>query len=168
MNLDAIRPIVEQIVKDTLLEKRYEYGWPSKGVSNKKATGGLINSIKVIQIEENNTDILKVEMKDPNYKYVEEGRRKGTAKGKGYVPIKAILKWMAQRGIGIRNEKGQFVKDDAARTAAAFRISNSIRVNGIRSTGFIEIAKGRIEENKQIMRLLEDAAMQELIDLIEK
>lgn len=163
MNLDAIRPIVEQIVKDTLLEKRYEYGWPSKGVSNKKATGGLINSIKVVQIEENNTDILKVEMKDPNYKYVEEGRAKGK-----YVPIKAILKWMAQRGIGIRNEKGQFVKDDAARTAAAFRISNSIRVNGIRSTGFIEIAKGRIEENKQIMRLLEDAAMQELIDLIEK
>jgi hypothetical protein len=162
MNLDAIRPIVEQIVKDTLLEKRYEYGWPSKGVSNKKATGGLINSIKVIQIEENNTDILRVEMKDPNYKYVEEGRAKGK-----YVPIKAILKWMAQRGIGIRNEKGQFVKDDAARTAAAFRISNSIRVNGIRSTGFIEIAKGRIEENKQIMRLLEDAAMQELIDLIE-
>jgi hypothetical protein len=162
MNLEAIRPIVEQIVKDTLLEKRYEYGWPSKGVSNKKATGGLINSIKVIQIQENNTDILKVEMKDPNYKYVEEGRAKGK-----YVPIKAILKWMAQRGIGIRNEKGQFVKDDAARTAAAFRISNSIRVNGIRSTGFIEIAKGRIEENKQIMRLLEDAAMQELIDLIE-
>jgi len=163
MNLEAIKPIVEQIVKDTLLEKRYEYGWPSKGVSNKKATGGLINSIKVIQIEENNTDVLKVEMKDPNYKYVEEGRAKGK-----YVPIKAILKWMAQRGIGIRNEKGQFVKDDAARTAAAFRISNSIRVNGIRSTGFIEIAKGRIEENKQIMRLLEDAAMQELIDLIEK
>ena len=163
MNLEAIKPIVEQIVKDTLLEKRYEYGWPSKGVSNKKATGGLINSIKVIKIEENNTDILKVEMKDPNYKYVEEGRAKGK-----YVPIKAILKWMAQRGIGIRNEKGQFVKDDAARTAAAFRISNSIRVNGIRSTGFIEIAKGRIEENKQIMRLLEDAAMQELIDLIEK
>ena len=163
MNLEAIKPIVEQIVKDTLLEKRYEYGWPSKGMSNKKATGGLINSIKVIQIEENNTDVLKVEMKDPNYKYVEEGRAKGK-----YVPIKAILKWMAQRGIGIRNEKGQFVKDDAARTAAAFRISNSIRVNGIRSTGFIEIAKGRIEENKQIMRLLEDAAMQELIDLIEK
>ena len=162
MNLEAIKPIVEQIVKDTLLEKRYEYGWPSKGVSNKKATGGLINSIKVIKIEENNTDILRVEMKDPNYKYVEEGRAKGK-----YVPIKAILKWMAQRGIGIRNEKGQFVKDDAARTAAAFRISNSIRVNGIRSTGFIEIAKGRIEENKQIMRLLEDAAMQELIDLIE-
>ena len=162
MNLEAIKPIVEQIVKDTLLEKRYEYGWPSKGVSNKKATGGLINSIKVIQVQENNVDILKVDMKDPNYKYVEEGRAKGK-----YVPIKAILKWMAQRGIGIRNEKGQFVKDDAARTAAAFRISNSIRVNSIRATGFIEIAKGRIEENKQIMRLLEDAAMQELIDLIE-
>ncbi len=157
MNLDPIKPIIEQIVKDTLLEKRYEYGWPSKGVSNKKATGGLINSIKVIQVKENNTDILKVEMKDPNYKYVEEGRAKGK-----YVPIKAILKWMAQRGIGIRNEKGQFVKDDAARTAAAFRISNSIRVNGIRSTGFIEIAKARIDENKQIMQLFKEAAIEKL------
>ena len=166
MNLEAIKPIVEQIVKDTLLEKRYEYGWPSKGVSNKKATGGLINSIKVIKIEENNTDVLKVDMKDPNYKYVEEGRRKGTAKGKGYVPIKAILKWMAQRGIGIRNEKGQFVKDDAARTAAAYRISNSIRNNSIRATGFIEIARQRIKENKKIMQLLEEAAMQELIEII--
>ena len=161
MNLEAIKPIVEQIVKDTLLEKRYEYGWPSKGVSNKKATGGLINSIKVIKIEENNTDVLKVDMKDPNYKYVEEGRAKGK-----YVPIKAILKWMAQRGIGIRNEKGQFVKDDAARTAAAFRISNSIRVNSIRATGFIEIARQRIKENKKIMQLLEEAAMQELIEII--
>ena len=140
MNLESIKPIVEQIVKDTLLERRYEYGFPAKGVSNKKATGGLVNSIKVVQIKENNTDILRVEMKDPNYKFVEEGRAKGK-----YVPIKAILKWMAQRGIGIRNEKGQFVKDDAARTAAAFRISNSIRVNGIRASRFIEIAKGRIE-----------------------
>jgi len=157
MDLEAVIPIIEKIVKDTLLEKRYEYGWPSKGVSNKKATGGLINSIKVIQIEENNTDNFKVEMKDPNYKYVEEGRAKGK-----YVPIKAILKWMAQRGIGIRNEKGQFVKDDAARTAAAFRISNSIRVNSIRATGFIEIAKARIDENKLIMQLFKEAAIEKL------
>lgn len=162
MNLESIRPIVEDIVKNVLLEKRYEYGWPSKGMSNKKATGGLINSIKVVQIHETNAEILRVEMKDPNYKFVEEGRAKGK-----YVPIKAILKWMAQRGIGIRDEKGRFKKDEDARLAAAFKISNSIRVNGIRATGFIEIAKGRIEENKQIMRLLEDAAMQELIDIIE-
>lgn len=161
MDLEAIKPIVQDIVKNVLLEKRYEYGWPTKGMSNKKATGGLINSIKVIQIKENNTDILQVDMKDPNYKYVEKGRAKGK-----YVPIKAILKWMAQRGIGIRNEKGQFVKDDNARTAAAFRISNSIRVNSIRATGFIEIARKRIAENKQVMQLLEEAAMQELIDII--
>lgn len=161
MDLEAIKPIVQDIVKNVLLERRYEYGWPTKGMSNKKATGGLINSIKVIQIKENNTDILQVDMKDPNYKYVEKGRAKGK-----YVPIKAILKWMAQRGIGIRNEKGQFVKDDNARTAAAFRISNSIRVNGVRATGFIEIARKRIAENKQVMQLLEEAAMQELIDII--
>ena len=161
MDLEAIKPIVQDIVKNVLLERRYEYGWPTKGMSNKKATGGLINSIKVIQIKENNTDILQVDMKDPNYKYVEKGRAKGK-----YVPIKAILKWMAQRGIGIRNEKGQFVKDDNARTAAAFRISNSIRVNSIRATGFIEIARKRIAENKQVMQLLEEAAMQELIDII--
>jgi hypothetical protein len=161
MDLEAIKPIVQDIVKNVLLERRYEYGWPTKGLSNKKATGGLINSIKVIQIKENNTDILQVDMKDPNYKYVEKGRAKGK-----YVPIKAILKWMAQRGIGIRNEKGQFVKDDNARTAAAFRISNSIRVNGVRATGFIEIARKRIAENKQVMQLLEEAAMQELIDII--
>jgi hypothetical protein len=162
MDLEAIRPIVEQIVKDTLLEKRYEYGWPSKGVSNKKATGGLINSIKVVQIHENNNEILHVDMKDPNYRFVEEGRAKGT-----YVPIKAILKWMAQKGIGIRDEKGRFKKDDDARKSAALKISNSIRVNGIRATGFIEIALGKIEENNQIMQLLEDSAMQDLIDIIE-
>jgi hypothetical protein len=161
MDLEAIKPIVQEIVKNVLLEKRFEYGWPTKGVSNKKATGGLINSIKVIQIKENNTDILQVDMKDPNYKYVQFGRSKGN-----YVPVKAILKWMAQRGIGIRNEKGQFVKDDNARIAAAYRISNSIRVNGVRATGFIEIAKKKIAENKQIMQLLEEAAMQELIDII--
>ena len=161
MDLEAIKPIVEEIVKNVLLEKRYEYGWPTKGLSNKKATGGLINSIKVIKIKENNTDILQVDMKDPNYKYVEKGRAEGK-----YVPIKAILKWMAQRGIGIRNEKGQFVKDDNARIAAAYRISNSIRVNGIRATGFIEIARRRIAENKQVKELLEQAAMEELIRII--
>lgn len=163
MNLEAIRPIIEDIVKKTLLEKRYEYGFPAKGVSNKKATGGLINSIKVIKVREDNEDILRVEMKDPNYKFVEEGRAKGK-----YVPIKAILKWMAQRGIGVRNKKGQFVKDDAGRKSIAYAISNSIKVNGIRSTGFIEIAKGRIKENNQILQLLEEAAMQELIEIIEK
>ena len=161
MDLETIKPIVQEIVKNVLLEKRYEYGWPTKGMSNKKATGGLINSIKVIQIKENNTDILQVDMKDPNYKYVQFGRSKDN-----YVPVKAILKWMAQRGIGIRNEKGQFVKDDNARIAAAYRISNSIRTNGVRATGFIEIAKKKIAENKQIMQLLEEAAMQELIDII--
>ena len=161
MNLEAIKPIVEQIVKDTLLERRYDYGFPSKGKSNKKATGGLVNSIKVVQIKENNTDILRVEMKDPNFKYVEYGRAKGK-----YVPIKAILKWMAQRGIAIRDEKGRFKKDDDARLSAALKISNSIRVNGIRATGFIGIAKKRIEENKKIMQLLEEAALQQLIEII--
>jgi hypothetical protein len=162
MNLEEIRPIVEDIVKQTLLEKRYEYGWPAKGVSNKKATGGLINSIKVVQVHQDNNDILQIDMKDPNYKYVEEGRRKGT-----YVPIKAILKWMAQRGIGIRDKKGRFKKDEDARKSVALKISNSIRVNGIRATGFMEIAKAKIEENNQILQLLEDSAMQELIDIIE-
>ena len=161
MNLEAIKPIVEEIVKNTLLERRYEYGFPTKGVSNKKATGGLVNSIKVVQINENNSDILRVQMKDPNFKYVEYGRAKGK-----YVPIQAILKWMAQRGIAIRDEKGRFKKDEDARLSAALKISNSIRVKGIRATGFIEIARQRIKENKKIMQLLEEAAMQELIEII--
>jgi hypothetical protein len=161
VDLQAIKPIVEEIVKNVLLEKRYEYGWPTKGTSNKKATGGLINSIKVIQIKENNTDILQVDMKDPNYKYVEYGRSKDK-----YVPVKAILKWMAQRGIGIRDERGKFKKDSDARLAAAYKIANSIKVNGVRATGFIEIARRRIAENKQVKQLLEEAAMQELIDII--
>lgn len=162
MDLEAIKPIVEEIVKNTLLERRYEYGFPVKGLSNKKATGGLVNSIKVVQIKENNSDILRVEMKDPNFKYVEYGRSANST----YVPIQAILKWMAQRGIAIRDEKGRFKKDSDARLSAAIKISNSIRVKGIRATGFIGIARKRIEENKKIKQLLEEAAMQELIDII--
>ena len=36
MDLEAIKPIVQDIVKNVLLERRYEYGWPTKGMSNKK------------------------------------------------------------------------------------------------------------------------------------
>ena len=45
MELEAIEPIIEQIIKDSLSAKVYQYG-KSKNLTNRVASGKLRNSVK--------------------------------------------------------------------------------------------------------------------------
>ena len=48
MDLEKIAPIIENILKKTLEQKRYPFGFAKyKGVGNKVASGKLKNSISV-------------------------------------------------------------------------------------------------------------------------
>jgi len=174
MNLDAIGPIIEKIIREVLTEKRYPYGnFSSFGVSNKKASGDLIDYISVITKNTPTTSTLELYMLY-YAEIVDQGRKEGN-----FVPPMAIMEWIKNKNINVRDNKGRFVKGGQSFTKKlsasvnsqkplqlAYAISRSIKDNGIRPTNFLELALQRIENNKKIESLLEDAAMQDLLDLI--
>jgi hypothetical protein len=177
MDLNAVLPSIEKIVKNTLKERNYPFGGrPNSvysGLSNKIATGGLMNSVKAKAQKYNDMDHIEIEMK--NYgAFVEEGRKPGS-----YVPISQIMKWIQQKGIGVRNERGQFVKGhlktkkqiqkanrEGQALPVAFAIQKSIWKFGIRATSFTEIALYKISQDKKIINLIGDEAMDELMNMI--
>lgn len=120
--------------------KIYPFGNPNvRGVSNKVASGKLLNSIKTKVKETPEGLMLEVEYMD-YFKYVNLGRRKG---GK-YVPIKALLDWIKIRGIRRRDEKGRFVK--GSQLSLAFAIQKNIHKFGIRRTNIYDKAYDSLED----------------------
>jgi len=178
MNLEEITPIIEKIVKDTLRERRYPFGGrPNSlysGLSNKVASATLINSVRVNIVRQDDVSGIEIDI-SPYGLFVEEGRMAGSKE----VPVSAIMQWLGEKGINVRDERGRYVKghrkfkqqyEEAKQTnkilPAAFAIQKSIKRFGIRSTNFTEMAMHRISENKQIMNLLEGQAIQDLLKLI--
>ncbi|CAB5214278.1 hypothetical protein UFOVP185_45 [uncultured Caudovirales phage] len=178
MNLEEITPIIEKIVKETLRERRYPFGGrPNSlynGLSNKVASATLINSVKVNTIKQNDVSGIEIDIA-PYGLFVDEGRRAGSKE----VPVSAIMQWLGERGINVRDERGRFVKghrkfkkqyEEAKQNnkivPAAFAIQKSIKRFGVRASNFTEMAMFRISENKQIMDLLEGQAIEDLLNLI--
>ena len=120
--------------------KIYPFGNPSvRGLSNKVASGKLLNSIKTKVKETPDGLMLEIEYMD-YFKYVNLGRRKG---GK-FVPIKALLDWIKIRGIRRRDEKGRFVK--GSQLSLAFAIQKNIHKFGIRRTNIYDKAYDSLED----------------------
>ena len=150
MNLEAIAPIIEEIIKETLQEKRYKFGFANhKGVSNKIASGKLRNSVQV-QVSENKLLILMEEYGT----YVQSGR----LPGKKGVPIQPLIEWIKERKI--TPKKGTI-------KGMAFGIRTNIMKYGIRPSNFLDISIEKIMEDPRITELLGDAAYEELINAIE-
>ena len=158
MNLEEITPIIEKIVKDTLRERVYPFGGRQNslysGLSNKVSSGNLLNSVKVnIQKQD---DFTGIEIDIAAYgMFVEEGRMPGKK-----VPVSAIMQWLGEKGINVRNEKGRFVKgnrkfkkeyEEAKSNGkilpAAFAIQKSIEKFGIRASNFSEKAFYKISQD---------------------
>jgi hypothetical protein len=173
MNLEAIAPIIEKIVKDTLRERRYPFGHQGRsGLSNKVASGTLVNSVKVNLIQTNNVQTLELDIAGYG-QFVNDGR----VPGKKGIPLSAIMQWLNEKGIGVRDERGRFVKGHKEMAKSlksndihpiAYAIQKSIERFGIRSSGWIPIAMGKIQESQKIMGLLEGQAMADLIKIIEQ
>jgi len=179
MDLEKIAPIIESILKKTLEQKRYPFGFAKfKGVGNKVASGKLRDSIQVQfqkggvtsknitrrQFLKGQTGISTIPdtivvIMEQYSQWVQSGR----LPGKKGIPISAIEDWIKSRGLQGRDKKGQFIK----RRSFAFAIQTNIKKFGIRPSNFLDVALETIGNDPKIMELLGDEAYEDLINLIE-
>jgi hypothetical protein len=175
MHLQEIAPIIEQIFKDNLKQRKYPFGNKITGIGNKIASGTLYNSVKVnvTQMQQNDAS-LEISF-DAYGEFVSEGRLPNKRK----VPISAIMQWLQEKGIGVRDERGRFVKGhsrtrkkikNANQKGEALPIAYAIQTNiykfGIRRTGWIENSYLQVVNSEKIMNLLGDDAMQDLLNIL--
>jgi hypothetical protein len=158
MDLEAIAPLLEDIIRQSLYEKRYQFGFDKyKGVGNKVSSGTLARSVEV-QIKTNN-GITELQILMAEYgQWVQSGR----VPGKGYVPVGSLIKWIKQRGLKGRDKKGKFMTDKSF----AFAIQKNIRKFGIRPANFLDISMEKIMADERITNLLGEAAYDDLINAI--
>ena len=160
MDLEKIAPIIENIMKKTLEQKRYPFGFAKfRGTGNKVASGKLRDSIQVQVKKVNENETIIQVLAEEYSKWVQSGR----APGKKGVPISALEKWIKDRGLTGRNKKGQFIN----RRSFAFAIQNNIKKFGIRPSNFLDVALEMIADDPRIMELIGDEAYDDLINLIE-
>lgn len=160
MDLEKIAPILESIMKKTLEEKRYPFGFAKfRGVGNKVASGKLRDSISVNVVKVNEGETVIQVLSEEYAQWVQSGR----LPGKKGVPISALEKWIKERGLTGRDKKGRFIK----RRSFAFAIQSNIKKFGIRPSNFLDVVLETVANDPKIMELLEDGAYEELIDLIQ-
>jgi hypothetical protein len=160
MDLEKIAPIIEKIMKDTLEQKRYPFGFAKfKGVGNKVASGKLRDSISVKVVKVNEGESIIQVLTAEYAQWVQSGR----LPGKKGIPVDALEKWIKERGLTGRDKKGRFIK----RRSFAFAIQSNIKKFGIRPSNFLDVALEMIANDPKIMDLIEDGAYEELLNLIE-
>ena len=168
MDLQRLSPIIEQVFKQVLSEKRYPFGFAkNRGLSNKVASGTLRNSIKAVQTDKETIVVYGPGGKPLNLTYgawggrgdVNSGRRKGL---KG-VPIEALEAWITQRGLKGRDKKGKFI----TKRSFAFAIQTNIKKFGIKPSNFVEYSLDVLEQNDKLFKTIEDITFDELVNLIE-
>jgi hypothetical protein len=168
MDLERLSPIIEQIVKQTLTEKRYPFGFgKNRGLSNKVASGKLKNSIKAKQTDSNTIIVYGPGGKPLNQTYGDWGGKGdvniGRKKGLKGVPVDVLEKWITQRGLKGRDKKGKFI----TKRSFAFAIQTNIKKFGIRPSNFIEYSVDVLEQNDKLFKEIENIGFEELLDLIE-
>ena len=160
MDAERIAPIIEEILKKTLEQKRYPFGFAKfQGVGNKVASGKLRDSISVNIIEPKQGETVIQVLSEEYAQWVQSGR----LPGKKGVPISVLEKWIVERGLTGRDKRGRFIK----RRSFAFAIQNNIKKFGIRPSNFLDVALETIAQDPRIMELLGDEAYDDLINLIE-
>ncbi len=169
MTEQEMEVVITDIIKKILLEKRFPFGIPAKGVGNKKATGNLVNSIKAknVTITEN-METISFDLDAMNYLINVD---KGRGRNKTPPPIWAIMNWIKAKGINIRNEKGRFVKGNIInntdkQTRLAFAISKKIGKFGINPINIGSIAITAIENDPRFFDLYQNEAFDKLDDKI--
>ena len=160
MDLEKIAPIIEKIMKDTLEQKRYPFGFAKfRGTGNKVASGKLRDSISVNVVKVNESETIIQVISEAYAQWVQSGR----LPGKKGVPVDALEQWIKERGLTGRDKRGRFIK----RRSFAFAIQANIKKFGIRPSNFLDVALEMIANDPKIMELIGDNAYEELLNLIE-
>jgi hypothetical protein len=124
--------------------------------ADKKASGNLIKSLDYKVVETVDGFILNLLAAD-YLNTVDQGRKPGKMP-----PPSKLDKWIVIRGIAPRDKKGKFI----SRKSIQFLIARSIGKNGIKPTNVIRKSIDSIYSNK--IKLLEQAAVKDIVELIEK
>ena len=174
MDLDALAPIIAQIVKDSLNEKVYLFGAYQKGTTNRVASGKLRDSIGAV-VEDNKQGIQVIRVTALGGKRLEDtyaywlinDRQPGK-----WANINAIKEWIYnKKSFRIRDYKtGQFLpKTEKNVDSVAFVIARSIGKFGFQNKpkNFVEISIDKIMNNEQIIQIIEDATYDDLLKQIE-
>lgn len=160
MDLSEAAPIIENIIKETLTQNRYPFGFSKfRGVGNKVASGKLRDSVKVISNNDaQGNSVLLVTMMQ-YAQWVQSGR----LPGKKFVPIGQLEKWIKERGLKGRDKKGKFITNKSF----AFAIAKNINKFGIRPSNFIDFSLEKIIDDSKIKEIIGDGAYEDLINAIE-
>jgi hypothetical protein len=174
MDLDALAPIIADIVKQSLNEKVYLFGATQKGLTNRVASGRLRDSIGAV-VEENKQGIQVIRVTALGGKRLEDtyaywlinDRQPGK-----WANINAIKEWIYnKKSFRIRDYKtGQFLpKTEKNVDSVAFVIARSIGRFGFQNKpkNFVEISIDKIMNNEQITQIIENATVDELLNKIE-
>ena len=174
MDLDALAPIIAQIVKDSLNEKVYLFGAYQKGTTSRVASGRLRDSIGAV-VEDNKQGIQVIRVTALGGKRLEDtyaywlinDRQPGK-----WANINAIKEWIInKKSFRIRDYKtGQFLpKTEKNVDSVAFVIARSVGRFGFQNKpkNFVEISIDKIMNNEQIIQIIEGATVDELLTKIE-
>ena len=176
MDLNQVAPLVQKAVKDALAERAYTFGVRSggrTGITNKIASGTLYDSVLVTVQQNQQGGSLLVDLAAYG-QIVNQGRNPGRMP-----PVEAIKIWLEEKGIGVRDERGRFVKGHGRRRRSfktgkdniypiAFAIARNIGDFGIDPANFIQIALDNMQQNEKIMNLLQGQAMDDLMVYVDK
>lgn len=175
MDLDALAPIIAQIVKDSLNEKVYLFGAYQKGTTNRVASGKLRDSIGAV-VEDNKQGIQVIRVTALGGKRLEDTYAYWLINGRQpsgkFANINAIKEWIYnKKSFRIRDYKtGQFLpKTEKNVDSVAFVIARSIGKFGFQNKpkNFVEISIDKIMNNEQIIQIIEEATYDELLKNIE-
>ena len=173
MNLEAILPIIDDIIKSSLNDRVYLYGAYQKNLTNRVASGKLRDSIKSVQQDDVNgiTAIQVQAFGQPlsnTYAYwLINGRQPGR-----WANIGAIEQWIKNKNsFRIRDIKtGRFLeKSEKNIKKVAYVIAKSIGKFGFQNLpqNFITVSYDKIINNPQILELIGDATFEDLLNSIE-
>lgn len=174
MDLEALAPIIADIVKQSLNEKVYLFGAYQKGLTNRVASGRLRDSIgAVVEESKQGIQVIRVtalggkRLEDTYAYWLINDRKPGK-----WANINAIKQWIYnKKSFRIRDYKtGQFLpKNEKNVDSVAFVIARSIGKFGFQNKpkNFVEISIDKIMNNEQIIQIIEDATVDELLNQIE-
>jgi hypothetical protein len=176
VNLEEITPIIEDIVKESLSDKVYIYGRFQRSLTSRVASGRLRNSIKaVVKTDRSGVQVIQVQAfgqpLSNTYAYWLANDRKPNGNG-GYANIGAIQQWIKdKKSFRIRDLKsGKFLpKNEKNIKSTAFLVARSIGKFGYQNKpkNFVEVSYEKVLNNREIIRLMEGAAFDDLLNALE-